>query len=267
MVGGVEQDLNMSIRHKTLSNYTSIPEKVLFAFSGLADFGRNCVLINKTMGSYFVVGEMLTDLPVDFTRRGFHEKTVPLAPCYSVCRDCRRCIDACPTGALLGQGNIDVNRCLQYISENLVTVPPAFRSVWGNRLYGCSTCIDVCPHNSGLEPVAEKHTVGYVGTGEDLITLLSYDGAGWQKRFRDNQIIIRDRLALVKNALACLGNTPSGEALEPLLVYLDHGIPVIRSMAAWALGKLGLTRARTALERRLFKEEVHTVREEIERVL
>jgi epoxyqueuosine reductase len=267
MVRDVERDLNVSIRFKTLSNYTSIPEKVLFAFSGLADFGRNCVLLHKTMGSYFVVGEMLTDLPVDFTGSRFQDTAVPTAPEFAVCRECRRCIDACPTGALLGQGNIDINSCLQYISENLVFVPPAYRDVWGNRLYGCSTCMDVCPHNSGLEPVAEKHSVGHVGTGEDLVTLLSYDDAQWQKRFRNNQIIIRDRLAIVKNALLCFGNAPSEEALEPLTAHLTHPAPVIRSLAAWALGKLGAAEARTALERRLAEEEVRMVREEIERVL
>ncbi len=267
MIGGLERELDISIRVRALSNYTSIPEKVLFAYSGLAAFGKNCVLMNKTMGSYFVVGEVLTDLPVDFTDRQFQPTGTPGMPDFSMCGNCTLCIDACPTGALFGKGSIDVNRCFQYLSENLVPVPHAYRSKWGNRLYGCSTCIDVCPYNSELEPSAEKHTIGYVGTGDDLINLLSYSEKQWQQRFMHNQLIIRDRLAIIKNALLCLGNYPSMGALQTLLVFLSHSSPTIRSFAAWALGKLGSTEGRKALERRLEEEKDISVLHEIGRLL
>ena len=267
MIRGLERELGISIRARALSNYTSIPEKVLFAYSGLAAFGRNCVLMNKTMGSYFVVGELMTDLPVDFTDREFQFTTTPGLPDFSMCGNCTLCIDACPTGALFGKGSIDVNRCFQYFSENLVPVPHAYRSTWGNRLYGCSTCIDVCPYNSKLEPSAEKHAIGYVGTGDDLINLLSYSEKQWQERFMHNQLIIRDRLAIIKNALLCLGNYPSMGALQPLLIFLSHSSPTIRSFAAWALGKLGSIEGRKALERRLKEEKDVSVQLEIGRLL
>ena len=267
MVTKLGEELDVNIRHRTLSNYTSIPEKPLFAFSGLADFGKNCVLIHRTMGSYFTVGELITDLSVDY---GGREKSMHQAfhpPDFAVCGSCRLCIDACPTGALLGDGAIDVNRCFQYLSENLLSLPLPHRSTWGNRLYGCSVCMDVCPHNSGLEPRAEKHRIGYVGAGEDLINVLSFSDEQWQERFKDNQLIIRDRLAIVKNALLCLGNYPCEQAFGLIEHYLDHASPIIRTCAAWALGSIGGRSSRRVLERRLEVEEHGAVVEEIERAL
>jgi epoxyqueuosine reductase len=267
MVIKLGEELDVNIRHRTLSNYTSIPEKPLFAFSGLADFGKNCVLIHRTMGSYFAVGELFTDMHVDFSGRKTVQQETVRPPDFAICGSCRRCIDACPTGALSGDGNIDVNSCFQYLSENLLSLPQLYRSAWGNRLYGCSVCMDVCPHNSGLEPHAEKHRVGYVGTGEDLINLLALSDEQWQQRFKDNQLIIRDRLAIIKNALLCLGNYPCEQAFAFIEAYLNHASPIIRTCAAWALGSMGGRLSRNTLERRLAVEHNATVHEEIERVL
>ena len=160
-----------------------------------------------------------------------------------------------------------MNRCYQYLSENLVPIPHAYRPNWGNRLYGCSTCIDVCPYNDKLKPSAEKHTVGYVGPGDDLIDLLSYSREQWEERFRDNQLIIRDRLAIIQNALLCLGNYPCEEALPSLRTSLAHTSPIIRSFAAWALGRMDTGASRRALERRLREEGDASVLDEIGRVL
>ena len=267
MISGLERDLDVSIRFKAFSNYTSIPEKLLFAYSGLAVFGRNSVLLHKNMGSRFVVGELLTDLAVDFTAPAPCFPAAPTQPDFAICGDCTKCIEACPTGALLGEGRIDVTICFQYLSENLVLVPHAYRSAWGNRLYGCSTCVDVCPYNSELVPRGEKHPVGHVGTGEDLINLFSFTEKQWRERFKDNQIIIRDRFAIIKNAMLCLGNYPSEEALGPLVSFLSHSSPTIRQYAVWALGKLGGMKSRKALERRLKEEEQASVRNEIDRML
>lgn len=267
LVAGLEGELGISLRAKVLSNYTSIPEKILFAFSGLAALGKNCVLICREMGSYFVVGEVLTDLRIDFTGSRFEELNVPREPEFTSCGDCTRCIDACPTGALIEQGTLDINRCFQYLSENVIPVPQIYRPIWKNRLYGCSTCIDVCPYNSRLESNAEKHFVGYVGTGEDLIDLLSYSHNQWDERFRDNQLIIRDRLAIVQNALLCLGNCPHEGALPLLETWLSHTSPVIRASAAWALGRMDTGASRRALERRLHDEGDAYVRDEIGRIL
>jgi epoxyqueuosine reductase len=259
----LEEALGIRIRAKLYSNYTSIPEKVLCAGSGLASVGKNCVLIHKNMGSFFVVGEALTDLELDFAGTPFEENRAPAPPDFAICGECTRCIDACPTGALVGAGKLDVTRCLQYLSENLIPVSRQIREIWGDRLYGCTTCMDVCPHNANLSPWGEKHDIGCVGTGEDLISLLSYSPAEWEKRFQDNQIIMRDRLAIVQNALICLGTVHRQAPPDLIAPYLSHENWIMRVAAAWALGRNKTARSRRLLEGRFAQEKHPAVREEI----
>jgi epoxyqueuosine reductase len=259
LLGQLEKLLGRQIKYRVLSNYTSIPEKVLFRNAGCAEFGKNSVLINRKMGSYFVIGEMLTDLEID-TDHVPH----PRQPDFSLCGTCRACIDACPTGAIVNDGVLDVGRCLQYLSENLMPIPREYREKWNNRLYGCSICIDACPYNHVLEPWGEKHKVGYVGPGDPLLSVLHYSQQQWQDRFRDNQIIIRDRLAIVQNALICLGNVQFEEALPTLSRYLEHENPLIRTGAVWAIGRQDTVKARTMLHKRAGQEEDPSVIQEIE---
>jgi epoxyqueuosine reductase len=259
----LEEALGTAIRAKVYSNYTSIPEKVLFAGSGLGSPGKNSVLISKSMGSFFVVGEALTDLALDFTGTAFEGDPLPSPPNFALCGSCSRCMDACPTGALVADGVVDVGRCLQYLSENLVPVSRDIREKWENRLYGCTTCMDVCPYNQHLSPWAEKHDIGHVGTGEDLAYLLSLSSAQWELRFRDNQILIRNPLAIIRNALFCLGNHPCERSLDLLAPFLSNAHWLIRAAAAWSVGRQGTGRAARILRERLGRETHPSVREEI----
>jgi epoxyqueuosine reductase len=260
----LEKARGAGIRAKVYANYTSIPEKVLFAGSGLGAVGRNSVLISRSMGSFFVVGEALTDLELDFAGTPFEESPVPSVPSFAVCGSCSRCIDSCPTGAIIESGVVDVGRCIQYLSENLTPVSRDIREKWENRLYGCTTCMDVCPHNLSLSPWAEKHAIGYVGTGENLFSILAYSPQEWGRRFRDNQIMRRDRLAIVRNALFSLGNIHCEPAPDLLSPYLSHENWIIRAAAAWAVGKQATGRSARILEKRLGRETHPSVREEIE---
>ncbi|MGQ9616898.1 MAG: epoxyqueuosine reductase, partial [Spirochaetota bacterium] len=195
LLGKMEKILGRKIRSRVLSNYTSLPEKVLFASSGLAQFGKNSLLIHKKMGSYFVIGEAITDIEVEFD-----SEIIPKAPDFSICGTCRLCMDACPSGAILEEGTIDINSCFQYISQNLLSIPREYMERWDKRLYGCSNCLDACPYNSELSPWAEKHNTGFVGPGMDLLKVLSLTEDQWQKTFKNNQIGMRERLAILKNA-------------------------------------------------------------------
>jgi epoxyqueuosine reductase QueG len=102
-----------------------------------------------------------------------------------------------------------------------------------------------------------------VGTGEDLISLLSFSPAEWEQRFQDNQIIMRDRLAIVQNALICLGTVHRQAPPDVLAPYLSHENWIIRVAAAWALGRNITAGSRHILEGRLAQEKHPAVREEI----
>lgn len=259
LVNKIEKAIGRSIKAKTFSNYTSIPEKTLFASSGLAEVGKNSLLIHRKMGSYFVIGEALLDLEIG------SENTLYLRPPdFRLCGPCTRCIDACPTGAIVEEGAIDINRCFQYISENLLLIPPHLREKWGNRLYGCSTCIEACPYNQNLEPNAEKHTVGYIGQGMNLLEVLALTPKAWAYNFKDNQIAIRDRLAVQKNAIMAIGNSRYEKALDTLGLFLGHEHPLIRIYSAWAIGRIGTRRGKELLLSRFRIEKNEEVRSEIE---
>lgn len=237
-LAGVMEELQRaagrSIKHKLLSNYTALPEKPLFACSGLAEAGKNSVLISPGLGSRFVIGEALTDLePISPGRPAARR------PDFSACGECDACMRACPTGAISAPGKVDVNRCIQFLSENLVEVPPRVMELWGNRLYGCSTCLDSCPHNRDLQPLGPRHRTGYVGAGMNLREVLEMGNARWRQLFGANQIGRREPDALRRNALVACGSLRLGGLEDVLGSYLSHPLPLLRSAAAWALGRLG----------------------------
>ena len=246
------------VKSEVLSNYTSIPEKLLFSYSGIAEFGKNCVLINRQMGSFFIIGEALTDLVFDFDEAG-----VLTPPDFSICGECDRCLTSCPTGAIPRSGEIDINRCFQFISENLILMPPEYREKWGSRLYGCSICIEVCPYNNNLEPWAEKHSIGYVGQGMDLISVLKMPFKDWTRTFNHNQIGIHDRMAIIKNLITSLGYLKFKKSLDSLYPYLYHENEVIRACTAWAIGKINTKTGKKRLSVRYKEETSKIVRAEI----
>jgi epoxyqueuosine reductase len=262
-VGALEAALGRPLRSKALSNYTSIPEKALFRLSSLAEVGKHGVLIHPAMGSYFTVGEAFCDLGID----GFDAAPRPTPPRFTLCGECGLCRGACPTGAIVRDGAVNVARCFQYMSENLVLVPAADREKWGSRVYGCSECLDACPFNERLEPWGERHEIGFVGPGFDLLGLLELDEGEWRRRFHDNQIGIRDRLAVLKNVILSLGWLEYRKAAPPLIPFLSHTSHIIRASAVWALGRIGTAEATLALERLARSERNPAVLEEIERFL
>jgi epoxyqueuosine reductase len=258
----LSSELEVPVRHKILSNYTSSPEKPLVRFSGLADVGRHTVLIHERMGPYFTIGEAFTDLELEPDG-----STIPHAPAFPLCGSCRACVDACPTGAILEGGKIDVNRCLQYLSERFILMPPSTREKWENRLYGCTTCIDVCPYSGDLEPTAEKHGTGFIGTGMPLLEALSIRERDWPGVFSGNQIGIRSYGSFVKNAITACGSLRFKEAYDRLLPFTEHASEILRAYACWAVGRLPGRAPRTKLQEIYRRERSPRVKEEIKAFL
>jgi epoxyqueuosine reductase len=158
-----------------------LPEKPLAAASGLGSLGRNGLIITPEAGSLIVLGAMT--LP--FALSGYPaEAEIP----FRYCRRCDShrppCAAACPTGAVLGNGRLDRDRCIQwYASGHGEQVPPEIIRVWGNRLYGCTNCQDVCVHNQrriqGLSTEA-----GSLPPNIDPRTLLSLSDGELKARFK-----------------------------------------------------------------------------------
>ena len=249
----INQKTDGKYKSKNKSCYVSLVEKPIAQRAGVGWYGKNGVIITEDFGSWVVLGEIITELELD--------KDDSL---QNNCGSCRTCMDACPTKAIVSPYVIDRTKCLQYISERLIDVPVKYREVWGDNLYGCTICQDVCPKNRNKNPKKYLPKYGYIGSRVPLIPLLEMTEEEFTSYFSDNQIAMRPMKAIKRNAILALGNIGDSIAIPHLIKVLqEDDQPMIRGYTAWALGKLGSKRSRNALEKALKIEESENVKEEI----
>jgi len=211
----------------------AVLERELASRAGLGWHGRNTMLIHPRRGSYFFIGEVLLDVELDYDE--------PFARDH--CGTCRRCLDACPTGALLGRDPtgapvMDARRCISYLTIELKgPIPRELRPMIGNRVYGCDICQEVCPWNSFAEPTNEPAFLAREGLdGASLIEWMGMTQETFSRRFKDSPIKRTKRRGLLRNVAVALGNWGAPEAVPALAVALNDEEPLVRGHAAWALG-------------------------------
>ncbi|GAH86398.1 unnamed protein product, partial [marine sediment metagenome] len=235
--------------------YISLTEKPIAQRAGVGWYGKNGIIITERFGSWVVLGEIITELELD-TDESLQQD----------CGDCTICIDSCPTKAIVSPYVIDRTKCLQFISERVMKVPLVFREKWGDRLYGCTTCQEVCPKNIKVKVKPKKYrpNYGFIGSRIPLIPLLTITQEEFQDYFAYNQIAMRPKEAIKRNAALALGNIGDSLAVAPLIKVLqEDDNSIVRGHTAWALGKIGGKKAKIALEKVLKSEEDREVREEI----
>ena len=244
-------------RYRAYSN-GPVAEKPLARRAGVGFYGKHSVMVSKDFGSWFVLGELITD--IDFE---------PDTPVSDDCGPCRLCIAKCPTNAIVEPYVLDWSKCLQYLTNWHGILPESYRGLWGKRLYGCSTCQDVCPKNKKVTPKPNHPPDGDVGPSFPLLRLLKMTGEEYFERFRQNQMgaawIKFD--CIRRNAVTALGNTGDPAGLAPLIECLGDKEPMLRAHAAWALGRIGGGKARGALAKARRSEDSLEVQAEIESAL
>jgi len=213
-----------------------ILERELGMKAGLGWFGRNTLLIHPRRGSYFFLGLLLLDLPL------------PPDPPFEAdhCGTCKACLDACPTGALLGRDGegapvMDARRCISYLTIELKgPIPRELRPAIGNRIFGCDICQEVCPWNQKFaETAAESAYRAAPDTdGPSLVELMNLSEEEFSTRFSGSPLKRAKRRGLLRNVAVALGNWGSREAVPVLARALDDPEPMIRGHAAWALGQI-----------------------------
>lgn len=210
--------------------------------AGLGFYGKSTMLITREYGTWVFLGEILTDLELQ-----------PDEPWTGTCGQCTRCIDACPTGALVAPYTLDSLRCLSYVTQMKGYIPEEYREPLGNMLFGCDICQDVCPYNRrprlGRTASPELAALPQVGgdAGPLLERVLGMSNAEFRAWFHPTAAGWRGKTVLQRNAVIALGNSGDARALPPLLAALrDPQRPLLRGTAAWALGKLGRTVPETA---------------------
>lgn len=240
-------------------------ERDFARLAGLGWFGKNTMLLNRRLGSWFFLAALLVDVELDYD-------TPHVA---SHCGTCTRCLDACPTDAFVGPYVLDANRCISYLTiEHRGAVPAELREGMGDWLFGCDVCQDVCPWNRKAA-VSEASVFGArsrdesgsdsenVGLQLDPLELLSLDEAGFRARFRKTPLWRPKRVGLLRNACLVLGNRGDSRAVPRLVGALQDEEPVIRGAAAWALGKIRTSSAVDGLIARAMVELEPGVREEL----
>jgi epoxyqueuosine reductase len=202
-------------------------EKALARNAGLGWIGKHTNLINKDAGSWFFLGELYTDLPLPED-----------AAATDHCGTCERCIEICPTRAIVGPQQLDARRCIAYLTIELRgSIPPELRPLIGNRIYGCDDCQLVCPWNKFASKSAEPDFGVRQGLdGAALAELFAWSEADFLRHTAGSAIRRIGYERWLRNVAVALGNAPRSEpATRALESRRDDASELVREHVEWAL--------------------------------
>jgi epoxyqueuosine reductase len=210
-------------------------ERVYAKYAGVGWIGKNTCIINQKLGSWLFLGVILTSLDLDA------EADLP-AP--DRCGTCTRCIDACPTNALLGPYQLDATKCISYLTiEKRGEIPEGMREGMGRHVFGCDICQDVCPWNR-KSPVsaAPEFQPRERLVNPALVWLAEISEEEFRAKFRGSAIRRAKRTGIRRNAVIAMGNSGHTGFLSILEKLSEAEDPVVREHAQWAKKKLESTR-------------------------
>lgn len=196
--------------------------------AGLGFIGRNGLLITEEYGSFVYLGEIITNIQFE-----------PDEPKPFGCGDCTRCITHCPTGALLGDGKMDAQKCLSYQTQTKKMMPRKYRKQIHNVIYGCDICQLVCPYNQGKDfHFHQEMAPAMDEVRPKLAPMLSMSNKEFKEKFGHLAGFWRGKKPLQRNALIALANLGGRESLVKIFKCLEDPRPVIRGTAVWSIGEL-----------------------------
>jgi epoxyqueuosine reductase len=204
-------------------------EKPLAERAGLGWQGKHTNLVSRELGSWLLLGVILTDLALAEDR-----------PETDHCGGCRRCLEVCPTDAFPAPYRLDARRCISYLTiEHRGHIAPEFRAPMGNRIYGCDDCLAVCPWNKFARAASEaKLRARDDLEAPALAELARLDDRGFRARFSGSPIKRTGRNRFVRNVLIAIGNSRAPELADVARERLADASPLVRAMAVWALDRL-----------------------------
>lgn len=244
------------VRIESMTDTGVLVDRAVAERAGIGWIGKNCAVITPEFGSWVYLGDMITNIPFP-----------PDAPVTEECGECTKCLDACPTGALVGPGQLNAPRCISFLTQTKGTLDDEFKEKIGNRLYGCDTCQVVCPKNKG------KHWAHHPELTPDpeivkppLAPILTMSNKEFKEKFGKSAAAWRGKKPIQRNAIIALGNFKDVSALPILIDILRHDPrPDIRATAAWSIGRIGGEEAEAALREALGRETEESVRGDIDR--
>ena len=212
--------------HRPVVDSAPVSEVSFAVQAGLGWRGKHTLLLQKNTGSFYFLGALLTSVKIE-----------PTEAINGHCGQCSRCIQACPTGAIVGPHTVDARRCISYLTIELPTiVPEPFRKAMGNRIYGCDDCQLVCPFNRFTPDSAEadfqvRHNLNQVG----LLDLLAWTEDDFKERMAGSPIYRIGFHTWLSNILIALGNADSNAHIAARIrPFCSHELPLIAEAAQWA---------------------------------
>ncbi|WP_199622341.1 tRNA epoxyqueuosine(34) reductase QueG [Paenibacillus alkalitolerans] len=245
-------------RMESMVDTGALVDRAVAERAGIGWYGKNCAVITPEFGSWVYLGELITDIPFP-----------PDTPVTDSCGDCTLCIDACPTGALVGPGQLNSSRCVSFVTQTKGFVDDELKRKIGNRLYGCDTCQVVCPKNRGHNWTHHTELQPDPEIAKPLLKpLLTLSNREFKERFGKSAASWRGKKPIQRNAIIALGNFKDKSAVPQLIDLLRRDErPVIRGTAAWALGRIGGDEGREALMEAVGLETDEEVLNEIKKAL
>ena len=253
LVEGLSTRLGQPIKARWYVDDGPMLDRAVAERAGIGWFGKNTNILSPTHGSWIFLGQVITDLELD-----------PDPPMKKTCGSCVRCIDACPTGAIVAPYVIDNTLCISYQTiENRGPMPRSLRPLMLDWVFGCDICQDVCPVNRKAASTQEEAFNKGRHTTLELQSLLEMTEEEFRQRFRNSPVRRAKRVGLQRNACVALGNSGDPAAVPALARALKEAEPLVRGHAAWALGRIGGEDAIRALEQARALEHEPQVLEEI----
>ena len=257
-VEGLPELVSREVRTRIFVDDGPMNDRAAAERAGVGWFGKNTNILTQSHGSWVFLGQVVTDLAL-----------TPDSPLLKNCGECVRCIDACPTSAIVAPYVIDARRCISFLTIELRgPIPREVRPLIGDWVFGCDICQDVCPVNrettASLEPAFQQR---HDFAAPELVPLLELDDDGFRERFRNSPVKRAKRVGLQRNVCVALGNIRDPRAVPALETVLNTAEPLVRMHAAWALGRIGGAQAEDALRSALAGEADPEVLEEIEAAL
>ncbi|CAG7649769.1 Epoxyqueuosine reductase [Paenibacillus allorhizosphaerae] len=246
-------------RVQSMVDTGALVDRAVAERAGIGWVGKNCSVITPEFGSWVYLGEMITNIPLP-----------PDKPVTESCGDCTLCIDACPTGALVGPGQLNAQRCVSFLTQTKgIIEDDELKRKIGNRLYGCDTCQIVCPKNKGVHFAHHPELTPEPEQVKPLLKpLLFMSNREFKERFGTSAASWRGRKPIQRNAILALGNFRDASSVPQLTeLLLGDERPEIRATAAWALGRIGGRAAREALAAAQERERDEAARSEIGKAL
>jgi epoxyqueuosine reductase len=215
--------------YRVFTDSGPVMEVELATAAGLGWRGKHTLLLERDAGSWFFLGEIYTDLPLPLDQ-----------PVAEHCGSCRRCIDVCPTGAIVAPYVLDARRCISYLTiEHRGGIPEELRPLVGNRIYGCDDCQLACPWNKFAQPAQlDDFRVRNGLDGASLAALFAWTQAEFATRLEGSPIRRIGYERWLRNLAVALGNAPSTpEVLHALRSRQDDSSAMVREHVAWALAR------------------------------